>query len=385
MAQANGIHDPRAYYDDGAYIARPVDADEWGGGGNSTKDGEQDGNSVQEAYFASILDRHCRLRAALHSKLPSDAASRLSSTHPTYAPPLGRKSSTAKTWSRLVRTTDPHPIQLALMSKDSVLKVLHVILGGPFLRRGHTLSERTSLWLWGLLARLPGPGELSHREMAWVRDLGRRAVLLSRSMAELAALRDELEEGGLGIHDRLDASGDGSDVGDKTAAAADNDDDNYADAEKNGEKGESHPSQAEVHAIEAADDAEDGTGPAPSPHQVTPKAHLDTAEPGNGDGAQEGSDSNSCSGSVAMEMASDSAEEEEALEKAKRAMLLRLEDAAGGDKDTAPPDDGHDEVARLRLRQRINRRATLIMLLTITGDFYGQRDLLEFREPFTGL
>jgi hypothetical protein len=37
------------------------------------------------------------------------------------------------------------------------------------------------------------------------------------------------------------------------------------------------------------------------------------------------------------------------------------------------------------LRSRMNMRATLNMILTVAGEFYGQRDLLEFRNPFTGL
>lgn len=33
-------------------------------------------------------------------------------------------------------------------------------------------------------------------------------------------------------------------------------------------------------------------------------------------------------------------------------------------------------------RAKANVRATLNMILTVAGEFYGQRDLLEFRDPF---
>ncbi|GAW26071.1 putative aspartyl-tRNA synthetase protein [Rosellinia necatrix] len=36
-------------------------------------------------------------------------------------------------------------------------------------------------------------------------------------------------------------------------------------------------------------------------------------------------------------------------------------------------------------RALVNERATLNMILTVAGEFYGQRDLLEFRDPFGGL
>ena len=36
-------------------------------------------------------------------------------------------------------------------------------------------------------------------------------------------------------------------------------------------------------------------------------------------------------------------------------------------------------------RAQVNLRATLNMILTVAGEFYGQRDLLEFRNPFSRL
>ncbi len=36
-------------------------------------------------------------------------------------------------------------------------------------------------------------------------------------------------------------------------------------------------------------------------------------------------------------------------------------------------------------RAAMNQRATLCMILTVAGEFYGQRDLLGFRDPFGDL
>jgi predicted DNA binding CopG/RHH family protein len=53
---------------------------------------------------------------------------------------------------------------------------------------------------------------------------------------------------------------------------------------------------------------------------------------------------------------------------------LQQNEASGGDGTT------FDEA-----RARVNMRATLNMILTVAGEFYGQRDLLEFRDPFPAL
>lgn len=314
-----------------------------------------------EAYCASVLSRYHRLRSTLHAAVPPDAARRLSCARPTFAPPLGGKSSTPKIWSQALRSTDPHPLQLALMSKESVLRVLRVLLGGKFLHRGYTLSERTSQWLWGLLARLPDPWEMDHTDIGWVRDLGRRAVLLGRSLSEMAALRDELEEGMLG--GGVDAS----------SSSGDDDDDDDAEA---GEDPGSPDSEPQKDPARDAVSQEEPTGENVAEEQAGAEQDEE-GQVGEGIGDNE---------SVAMDLGSESergeATEDDgtALEAARKAFLSRLEDAAA---DNEQPEEDPREAERLRLR--MNMRATLNMILTVAGEFYGQRDLLEFREPFVGM
>ncbi|EQK99499.1 v-snare [Ophiocordyceps sinensis CO18] len=140
--------DARAYYEDGAYIARDPETDDDHEAQDEQARREKE---LHNAFFASTLDRYIRLRRILHSKPPPGAAKRLSVTQLTYAASLD-SSTTIKRWSTIIRTADPHPLQLVLMSKDSVLRVLHVLLGGKFFFGGYTLSERTSQWLGGLAA-----------------------------------------------------------------------------------------------------------------------------------------------------------------------------------------------------------------------------------------
>jgi hypothetical protein len=50
----------------------------------------------------------------------------------------------------------------------------------------------------------------------------------------------------------------------------------------------------------------------------------------------------------------------------------------------APP-PAADEAAEDSVVDLVNRRATVNMILTVVGEFYGQRDLLAFRDPFGGV
>ncbi|PFH58857.1 hypothetical protein XA68_13105 [Ophiocordyceps unilateralis] len=325
----DGPHEPCnpcAYYEDGAYVAEPEAVQE-------EDDDDAVDTELREAYFSSLLARYRRLRRVLHARPPPDAASRLPSSRPTCVAP-GRHASlpTVRVWPDIMRATDPLPLQLALMSKNTVLCLLRLLLDGPFLRRGRSLTERTSRWLWALLARLPDPGEMDHYGVARVRDLGRRAVLLGTSMADLAALRDQLDDAN---NDALAACEGGN--------GCDGDGDSVA-----------------VHEHGDPDDGDDRRA-----------GHGPNVEPAADEVLQPPRDETE---SVEMDLSSDT--EHDALQAAKTALLSRLE--ANSPPKTRPSAAAAAEAAQLAF----NTRATLDMLLTVAGDFYGQRDLLDFRDPF---
>ncbi|KAI9167560.1 hypothetical protein HJFPF1_03688 [Paramyrothecium foliicola] len=362
----NGIGDTRGYYEDGAYVARPHD---WGDEADYEEGEDEESNaegvtteSVQDAYHKALLNHYLFMRRTLSSLLPADAAARLPSSYSTHAGPLGPNSRTTQIWTRQILDHDPHPLQLAQLSKDSILRIIRVLLAGKFLRRGQPLPERTSRWLWALLARLPERGELNHVEIGWVRDLGRRAVLLGRSLAEMAALREELEEGGLGVNEAVDASSSDEDI--------------LADAEvDDGDLGS-----------EASDEKQGQINPPDASNEAQEQPHEDPLA------AEEGEVSDEEGEDVAMDLASDSDQEDGEvdegdadlgdLQSAKARLLARLDaDAAEADAEAA----AERELEAARTRSRMNMRATICMILTVTGDFYGQRDLLEFREPFIGM
>ena len=83
---------------------------------------------------------------------------------------------------------------------------------------------------------------------------------------------------------------------------------------------------------------------------------------------------------VAMDL--ESSDEDESsppdLEEVRRRLLAQLDHDEGDEEER----DKEEALREAETRAKMNMRATINMVLTVTGDFYGQRDLLEFREPF---
>ncbi|OLN96690.1 hypothetical protein CCHL11_00804 [Colletotrichum chlorophyti] len=387
----SGEGDFRGYYHDGAYTARPADWREYNKQGDYEDgewDGEQDGYydgedqdseaAIHEAYYASILARFHSLRATLHTKPPPSVVAALPRTHGHHVGAFGPKSSTFSIWSQRLRTTDPLPAQVASMDKDGVLRVVRVLLGGKFLRRGEEVGERTSRWLWALLARLPERGELNHTEIGWIRDLGRRAVLMMQSLADMAALRDALEEGGmdLGVHDAVDDSSDDEDVlremeveerdgevPDEKQSVEETSRQEDPEARED-EMKDLSPSGAQVEKG-AAEDGEIADDQKSEPMELSEDGEIDESE------------------SVVSE--EPTSVPVESLEEARARLLAQLDTTTAEQPAQGPVSEADDVEVSDQLRARMNMRATLNMILTVAGDFYGQRDLLEFRDPFTGM
>ena len=371
----NGIGDSRGYYQDGAYTALPevVKSDQFEEGEYENDEDYDEELTIHAAYFEALLNQYLHLRTILNSEPPTDALSRLSPDRPVHASAFGRSTSTVPLWSRLLRTTDPHPLQVALMSKETIISIIRILLGGKFLRRGYSLPERTSRWIWALLARLPEKGELNHNEISWVRDLGRRAVLLGRSLAEMAALREELSEGGLGAHEGVDESSSDEEILAETEDLEVEGENGTQDEDEAGSTSSGMPKTKDQHQ-EPTTSADETTTAAAKGQEPTPTEDREDGEA-------------SSDGDVAMDIASDSEAEDgevteepaENLQDAKARLLAQL------DRNSPDSDDLRAEAEAARERSRMNMRATLNMILTVAGEFYGQRDLLEFREPFVGM
>ncbi|KAH6628322.1 hypothetical protein F5144DRAFT_578660 [Chaetomium tenue] len=365
---ADGVGDSRGYYHDGAYTAAP-DPDP----STTSPDGAEEGEilpvaeadrvaaqnaALRKAYFVSLTARFLRLRALLHRTPSASAIAALPRDHGTEVGSFGANSWTFRVWTKRIRHTDPLPAQIAALKRQSVLKLLRVILGGKFIRRGYELRPRTSRWIWALLARLPDQGEMDYVEVGWVRELGKRAVLMMVSIAHMDALREQV--GG-----DLEGNVDGDD---------------------------------EEEFVEEMVLDEDGEEQVIATSAKSQRPAAATADAGNGEDGEmdmdidegEVTDDESPSTAGNKDIAAD-------IAAAKARLLARLEENSGAQEEvpaTADADTPADrrnsssdeETATLdEAEARVNMRATLNMVLTVAGEFYGQRDLLEFRDPFPAL
>lgn len=268
------------------------------------------------------------------------------------------------------------------MDKGAVFRLLRVVLGGKFLRRGAELRERTSRWLWALLARLPGRGELDHMEVGYVRELGKRAALLVHSLREMAELRREVEEGGVGD------GGGGDPVGYEEDDGLEGDEEDWAgevEGEVVDDEGDdSAPARKEeaetVTPVDHQEETRETPAQASSDHPARASSTAQTSIPDAKDEAGEQMEDGEVDESAPMDIDDGEVESAKARLLANLAALDAYE--SGGSKAAGREEDppAFDPV-----RARMNMRATLNMILTVAGEFYGQRDLLEFRDPFHGL
>lgn len=283
-------------------------------------------------------------------------------------------------WTKRIRHTDPLPAQVAALDRQSVLKLLRVVLGGKFIRRGYELRERTSRWIWALLARLPDRGEMDYAEVGWIRELGKRAVLMMVSMAQVEALREEVEgelEG--------EGEGDGDDDGEGEEFVAG---EMVVDAEE--EDGAAVPK--EVSGGEAR-----GVGGEAEPEQPANPAADDNEDQDGGEADMDIDDGEVTDDEPSAPAPAPAGDNDIAADiaAAKARLLARLEEApdtqqaepSATDADENQQDEDSEGEAAMadETRARVNMRATLNMILTVAGEFYGQRDLLEFRDPFPSL
>jgi hypothetical protein len=340
---------------------------------------------LRKTYYQSLVARFETLRKVLHATPPAAAVAALPSTHSYQVGRFGPKSATFNTWSDRLRSTDPMPAQVASMSKDGVLRVLRIALGGQFLRRGHEVRERTTRWLWALLARLPDRGSLDHVEIGWVRELGRRAVLLATSVADMAELRYQVDRrgGDLGVHDAVDEPSDGEEKGD---------DDVKDDGGESGDAGDMAELEVDGVDVSGSDDS-DSSGSSGKKEQQKGGANAEGG-PERDTESRDGEPMDLSDGEIGCGRSEgdgdggrdDTTNMLDEIQAAKARLMRQLE--GEGDADHVPtdeadslPDDSLEYTAALSPADA-NLYATINMILTVVGEMYGQRDLLEFRHPF---
>ncbi|KAI1417368.1 hypothetical protein F5Y13DRAFT_152606 [Hypoxylon sp. FL1857] len=418
----DGTGDFRGYYHDGAYTALPpgyfddegedeeqgeeedydeedynYEEGEYGEEGEADPELEYDDESsfessegrphnsnsdeIRDAYFASLTKQYLSLRQILQTDPPDHLLSSLPRSNPTEVGEFGSRSDTFAKWSGRLRGTDPLPAQVAAMHKDGVIRLLRIILGGKFLRKNQQLRERTSRWIWSLLARLPERGELDYQEIGYIRELGKRAVLMMVSLAEMEILKEHYEVGDSsggsqgeaevdvveGIDEEEASSGEGydSDYVDTDVNGADAlaKDDGTTGAKTTGARVEGATGESDIEMQIDSDSEEDGEVSEEPQQQAEPTADIEMAK------------------ARLLQQLSTAAEDADADAGTVEPPTTDLVDEAFAALDAEEEAKKREEL----YRAKINERATLNMILTVAGEFYGQRDLLEFRDPFGGL
>jgi hypothetical protein len=174
--------DSRGYYVDDCYIARPVLRPE--APRKSTI-------SAKEAYTEMLKRRFDAMRARLSEEYPvGETMTRTEDNKPVPQPNAGKKAYAECV--EMVQKMPPSLAQLQALDQEDTLSMLELIQK-RFFNRGETLSPNASAWIWALLAKLNDVGTMNNDEVFVLRDLGKRALVISISFNN-AAMAAQLEE-----------------------------------------------------------------------------------------------------------------------------------------------------------------------------------------------
>ena len=166
----------QGYYSDGAYVSLPSQHPA------TTTAHPVTAPDIQTLYHTALLGRFEAHRAFLQSPPPANALSTLdSSTHPSTFPTANAHDSRElafRAWRYNLRNTMPHPTQLSQMDTATILRLLKLLDGSleQCANESKNIGMEMSCWIWGLLGRLEGVGQLDSTEVGTVRDLGKTAV-----------------------------------------------------------------------------------------------------------------------------------------------------------------------------------------------------------------
>ena len=199
---------PQGYYADGAYTA--VTYPSAGADRQAREDDKEEDVDPQEAYYSALCARFAALSSILQES-PS-AANKTS-----HLPPISRR----KEWRNTILRIPPENTVLAQIQQDHVilgLDLMEDILTASNLRSSH--GKNIGAWVWGLLARCREIGMMGSEEVGVLRKLAKKAVWLLRRMAAGEVIEEEraIEEPAEGGFDDEDTVG--ADIEEETDLAA---------------------------------------------------------------------------------------------------------------------------------------------------------------------
>ena len=351
VGEGSKIEEGRGYYENGAYTALPARASTIMVDGLEDHIQEEDVEDIdpQEAYYASLMDRFQALRSVLHSPLPKSA--RIAPKYlisgnmvPAAAKAYSLHGATHKQWRYELTHTEPPAQVLACMTQEGVIRGLF---------RLETMLSKSNLhaspsgkvlgaWCWGLLGRCKDLGEMSSEEVAMLRMVGKTALRLGQK------LRMQQKMGQADIESIEEAQ--------------------MEDVEEEELEGDVEPGQMAVDGdisahVDPTCDAPIANGKALAADGTIDEKPILGIDAGNKKEDEEMEDGE----------LDETEESAELLAQAKEALLAHVRSSP------PPASTGDSHEADLEARTF----ATLDMIVTIVGEFYGQRDLLDARAVWT--
>jgi len=298
--------------------------------------------SPEEAYTRRFLSIFEAQRKALTSR-KSDKKHNLD---------LGFRN-TYTSFLAITHKFTPEPSHLVALQRETVLQMLHI--ASQVLKRRKNLSKRYSEWVWGLLCKLGDVGTLDSDAVSVVRELGKKAVwvgigYIGAEEADATAVYDE--------DDDEDEDEEGGGVASGTIEQYNN---GIIDYDEEEPVPSSHVQGATVKVVQPIEISVPGrrrntSSPEPPSLEIQSLSHQNTS---------------SHSVEVDMEVA--------------RVRLLTQLACVPPKKEEEPVSTSALEGVDEETCPDANTRATIDMIITIAGEVYGQRDLLEFRSAWGGL
>lgn len=297
-------------------------------------------SEMQTSYYGLLRHRFLLLRSTLRCSPPAEAINTLDDDHPISLP--RNAESARKAWRRILITVDPQMVQLACMDMGSVLEVLEILarMMSDVVRSEDTQRvRRIGAWAWGLLGKCWEVGQLSTQEVGIIRNLGKRATTILHKVRELE--KQSEEEACWSESDPQEDELQGTPVGIEVGPEEAQLESTTLDVEETKQQSQPEPTvqdDKEVVQEEPVETAE--------VHDSMPDASLEQSE----------------------------------LEAAKARLQARLQTDTVSTE--APADSDHQNYESYGDYEELTKQthALLDMIITVVGEFFGQRDLLETRE-----
>lgn len=376
--------DTRGFYDDGAYVAAPMLGPE-PPSSRHTDSIYPDSNqpnlipaTPQDAFTKRLLTLFHAQRSSIGQLVESNQASDQNSSNQ-----LGYSS-----FKRLVHTSSPTPRQLSLLSQQNVLKALHV--SPALLKRYRAIHPQFSAWLFGLLCRLNGSGTLDSDAVSIVRELGKKAVYVGIGYFNKSLAHEDVE----------------GYFGDSAEESVASDDELSSRVEDPGpirKRNSSSPIAPAMNDVMEVETMEISKSSNDQDIRVSTEAFVATKDEDVSEEFEESENSRlkprarkrNTSSPLPPEISSDKVDVNDtaALNAARERILSTLSDRRTATKKPSKPvkspiqpvTDDRSAFSKTKCTVAdVNTRATLDVLITIIGEVYGQRDLLEFRTVWPG-